>query len=121
MTSTAIPRRSRPITVIGLGADGLAGLPEHTRALVLAAGTILGGPRHLALLPEVTGQVRVPWPSPLRAGLPGVLAEHAEVDLVALASGDPLVSGIAGTLIDLLGADSVRPEPAWAGPTSASR
>lgn len=98
------------MTVVGLGADGLDGLPERLRAVVLAAPVVLGGPRHLALLPEVPGQVREPWPSPLRAGLPALLERHPEC--VALASGDPLVSGVATTLVELLGADAVRVEPA---------
>jgi precorrin-6Y C5,15-methyltransferase (decarboxylating) len=52
-------------------------------------------------VPSVDGQVRVPWPSPLSAGLPSLLAEYAGRPVVALASGDPLVSGIASTLLDL--------------------
>jgi len=38
----------------------------------------------------------------LAAGLPALLSEYAGRSVVALASGDPLVSGIASTLLDLV-------------------
>ncbi|WP_235561909.1 precorrin-6y C5,15-methyltransferase (decarboxylating) subunit CbiE [Marmoricola sp. Leaf446] len=107
MTSGARPR----VTAVGLGADGWDGLPERLREVVASAPVVLGGQRHLDLLPPVAGQVREPWPSPLRDGLPALLARHSGA-VVALASGDPLVSGIGSTLVDLLGADAVRVEPA---------
>ncbi|MDQ1104722.1 precorrin-6y C5,15-methyltransferase (decarboxylating) subunit CbiE [Nocardioides zeae] len=104
---------SRPVvTVVGIGADGWPGVPERLRRIVVAAEVLLGGERHLALVPPVDAQVRTPWPRPLRAGLPDLLADHAGRRVVALASGDPLVSGIGTTLVDLLGADAVRVEPA---------
>lgn len=104
---------SRPVvTVVGIGADGWPGVPERLRSLVASAEVLLGGERHLALVPPVAGQVRAAWPRPLRAGLPGLLDEHAGRRVVALASGDPLVSGIGTTLVDHLGADAVRIEPA---------
>lgn len=100
------------LTVVGLGADGWPGVPERLRALVLRAEVLLGGARHLALVPPVAGQVRTAWPSPLREQLPRLLQEYDDRRVVVLASGDPLVSGIGSTLIDLLGADRVRIEPA---------
>lgn len=90
------------LTVVGVGADGWEGLPGPSRSLVLGASVLLGGARHLDLVPAVEGQVRRPWPSPLRAGLPDLLASlPADGGVVALASGDPLVSGIATTLQDV--------------------
>ncbi|MFT4010681.1 MAG: precorrin-6y C5,15-methyltransferase (decarboxylating) subunit CbiE [Nocardioidaceae bacterium] len=108
------------VTVVGIGADGWDGLPEHLRERVLAARVLLGGKRHLDLVPMRSSQQRLPWPSPLREQLPllidRMLGEQG-VDLgagpiVALASGDPLVSGIGSTLIELLGADRVEIVPA---------
>lgn len=99
------------IIVVGIGADGWNGVPERLRQAVLDASVVLGGRRHLALLPDVPGQRREPWPSPLREGLPGLLDELGDRPMVALASGDPLVSGIGTTLLDLLGSDRVRVEP----------
>jgi precorrin-6Y C5,15-methyltransferase (decarboxylating) len=102
----------RRITVVGIGADGWAGLPERLRERVVAATTLLGGRRHLELVPPVQGQRREPWPSPLREGLPGLLGALPEGEVVALATGDPMVSGIGTTLVDLLGPDAVVVEPA---------
>lgn len=99
------------VTVVGIGADGWAGLPNTSRTLVTDAEVLLGGERHLGLVPDVAGQVRRPWPRPLD-GLADLLADHSEQRVVALASGDPLVSGIGTTLIDLLGPDRVTVVPA---------
>ena len=48
----------------------------------------------------------------MRERLPALLAGLADARVVALASGDPLVAGIGGTLIAALGADQVRIHPA---------
>lgn len=97
MSSTRVPTE---IVVVGIGADGFSGLPSSSRDLVLGASVLWGGSRHLTLVPAVSGQERVPWPSPLAAGLPGLLSEYAGRPVVALASGDPLVSGIATMLLE---------------------
>lgn len=100
------------MTVVGIGADGWAGLAEPLRELVLEAAVLLGGQRQLALVPAKPGQRRQPWPSPLREQLPDLLADLGEGPIVALASGDPLVSGIGSTLIELLGRERVIIHPA---------
>ncbi|MCW2738499.1 precorrin-6y C5,15-methyltransferase (decarboxylating) subunit CbiE [Nocardioides sp.] len=97
MSSTGVPTE---IVVVGIGADGFSGLSPASRDLVLGASVLWGGARHLSLVPAVSGQERVPWPSPLSSGLPGLLSEYAGRSVVALASGDPLVSGIATTLLE---------------------
>jgi precorrin-6B C5,15-methyltransferase / cobalt-precorrin-6B C5,C15-methyltransferase len=100
------------VVVVGIGADGWPGVPERLRARIVEAEVVLGGRRHLDLLPDVPGQVREPWPSPLRDGLVPMLTRYAGHGVVALASGDPLVSGIGSTLVELLGAEAVEIEPA---------
>lgn len=79
---------------------------------MLDAEVLLGGTDQLDLVPDVDRQVREAWPSPLRDGLPAVLRRYADRRVVALASGDPLLSGIGTTLVDLLGPDAVTVEPA---------
>jgi precorrin-6Y C5,15-methyltransferase (decarboxylating) len=100
------------VSVVGITADGILAAPD----VVARAAVVIGGSRHLAMLADLPdarpGQRRVPYPAPLRAGLPALLEEYADADVVALASGDPLVSGVGGTLIDLLGPDRVRIHPA---------
>jgi precorrin-6Y C5,15-methyltransferase (decarboxylating) len=100
------------LTVVGIGADGWEGLNPLASKAILDAEVVLGGARHLGLMPPVDGQLRIPWPAPLRPALPALLASYDGRRVVALASGDPLVSGIGSTLIDLLGAARVRILPA---------
>src|SRR6266545_4838464 len=88
--------RSRPrLLVVGVVADGWPGIPDRLRDRILAADVVLGGARHLDLLPQLDGQVRERWPSPLRAGLPALVQRYVGRRVVVLASGDPFVSGIA--------------------------
>ena len=101
------------IIVVGMGADGWDGLSASARAWLEDAPVVLGGRRHLDLLPAIPHQRREPWPTPLREGLPQLLDSLGPAThVVALASGDPLVSGVATTLIDLLGPDHVTVVPA---------
>ena len=100
------------IEVVGIGAAGWTSLGARERDLVLAAARVLGGPRHLDLLPDVPGQQRTAWPSDLRGALPELVAGDEGRDVVVLASGDPLLAGVGSTLVDLLGAQAVRVHPA---------
>ncbi len=82
------------VTVVGVGADGWSGLAEPARAALAEAEVVLGGARQLALVPPELPGRRVAWPSPMMPALPGLLAEHASVRLVVLASGDPMFHGV---------------------------
>ena len=109
------------IDVVGLGDAGWDALDGQAQALVRDARVLLGGRRHLDLVPARPGQDRRPWPSPLRAGLTDLLAE-VDADaggVVALASGDPLRAGIATSLVDLFGSENVRTHPALSSDTLA--
>lgn len=99
------------VDVVGVGADGWAGLAGRARELIIGAGVLVGSPRQLDLMPESPDQQRLPLPTPLRPGLPALLDLLAGRATVVLASGDPLVYGIAATLIDLVGAHRVRVHP----------
>ena len=91
------------VTVVGIGADGWAGLAEPGRAAVRAAEVVLGGPRQLELVAGHTKAEPRRWPSPMLPALPGLFAELAGHRLCVLASGDPLFHGIGATLAQLLG------------------
>lgn len=108
------------IDVVGLGDGGLPEVPDTARRLVLGARVLLGGRRHLDLVPAVAAQERHAWPMPLPTALPGLLVRVGacaarptdETGVVVLASGDPLLSGMGTTLVRLLGAEAVRVHPA---------
>jgi precorrin-6Y C5,15-methyltransferase (decarboxylating) len=110
-------REKSLITVVGIGADGWAGLSESARAAISGAEVVFGGPRQLAYLPE--SAPKVPWPSPLLPALDGLLAEHAGRRVCVLASGDPLLSGIGTTLVKRLGIEDVEILPALSSVTLA--
>ena len=65
------------ITVVGIGADGWAGLGERGRDAVRAAEVVLGGPRQLELVAGHTKAEPRPWPSPMLGALPGLFTELA--------------------------------------------
>jgi precorrin-6Y C5,15-methyltransferase (decarboxylating) len=116
VASDAAVTGDRPIAVVGIGADGWAGLPETGRAVVRDCDVLMGSTRQLALIPPGRAR-RVSWPSPLLPALPGLLAAHADVTVCVLASGDPMFYGIGVTLARLVGAQRLRVLPA---PSSAA-
>ncbi|HEV7808822.1 MAG TPA: precorrin-6y C5,15-methyltransferase (decarboxylating) subunit CbiE [Solirubrobacteraceae bacterium] len=104
---------SSRIVVVGIGADGWAGLGERARAAILAADELVGSPRQLALLPDhVQASRRRPWPSPMDPLL-DELAARTDNTTCVLASGDPMLHGIGATLARRLGAQrlDVHPHP----------
>ena len=100
------------IAVVGIGADGWDGLPESSRRALRTADVLIGAPRQLDLLPgdHCPGE-RIPWPSPLRPAVPGLLAAHRGRAIAVLASGDPSFYGIGRTLAETVGADRLRIHP----------
>lgn len=93
------------LSVVGIGEDGLAGLAPAARTLVDSAEVLIGGERHLAMVPE-NGAERRTWPSPLSE-----LAEHIpEIRgrrVCVLATGDPMFFGIGTTLARSVPADEM--------------
>lgn len=85
------------LSIIGLGEDGVEGLSPAARALLEGAEAVFGGARHLALAAGHLSGSAHPWPSPMLAGLPALLARRGRPTAV-LASGDPFCFGIGATL-----------------------
>ncbi|GAA3447171.1 precorrin-6y C5,15-methyltransferase (decarboxylating) subunit CbiE [Planomonospora venezuelensis] len=104
------------VTVVGIGADGWAGLAQAARRELHAAEVLMGSARQLALVPEPTAE-RVVWPSPLLPALPALMAAQQGRRVCVLASGDPMFHGIGTTLVRLLGPERIRVLPA---PSSVS-
>ncbi|GIG88521.1 precorrin-6Y C5,15-methyltransferase [Plantactinospora endophytica] len=97
--------------MVGIGADGWAGLGEAGRRALRAAEVVVAGRRQLDLLPEDLPAQRMSWPSPLLPALPGLLDTHADRRLCVLASGDPMWFGIGGRIVELVGPDRVEVLP----------
>lgn len=96
------------IVVVGIGADGMAGLAETSRTELQRATVIYGSRRQLDLLDDTVAATRREWPSPMLPALQTSLDGHNEDDIHVVASGDPLLHGIGGTLIRLHGAENVK-------------
>ncbi|MFE7465963.1 precorrin-6y C5,15-methyltransferase (decarboxylating) subunit CbiE [Streptomyces sp. NPDC057499] len=103
--------RPAPVAVVGIGADGWAGLTDAARAELTGAQVLIGAERQLDLLPPSCHGRRVTWPSPLRPAVPGLLAAHTGSSVAVLASGDPMFYGIGRALTEVLGADRLRVLP----------
>ncbi len=91
------------LTIVGIGEDGWAGLSELARRALSSAAHIIGPPRHLALLPPLTGAVEE-WPVPFADGIPLVLRQRGRAT-VMLASGDPFWFGAGSSVTGALQAD----------------
>ena len=87
------------VTVVGIGADGWPGLAPPARTALEKAAVVLGGRRHLDLLPDTVTDEREPWPTPLMPALPGLLDRFARAELVVLASGDPMFFGVGAAVL----------------------
>ncbi len=84
------------LTIVGLGEDGLDGLPPASRAALETAEVVIGPPRHLALVPDLAAET-LEWPAPFADGLPLLLGLRGR-RAAALVSGDPFWFG-AGSAI----------------------
>lgn len=105
------------VTVVGIGADGTAGLSPAAEGALRAAEVVMGSTRQLAALGDGVAAERLSWPSPMLDALPSLLAENADRQVCVLASGDPMFFGVGGTLVRLLGPERVHVIP---HPSSAS-
>jgi precorrin-6Y C5,15-methyltransferase (decarboxylating) len=98
------------LTVIGIGADGIASLRAEARAAVADAEVLVGGARHLAFVPESTPE-RIAWESPIAATVERIAALKGR-RVVVLASGDPMEFGVGATLSRRFGPSEMRVLPA---------
>ncbi len=108
----------RAVTVVGIGADGCAGLSSRAAGAVAAADVLAGGERHLAVFPQFRGE-RVLLGGDLPGAVERIAALANEHAVCVLASGDPLLFGVAARLVARLGAEHVEilPQPSsvqWA-------
>lgn len=82
--------------IVGIGEDGINGLSPAARAVVERAEVLVGGVRHLAMIPDGAAE-KLSWTRPLPATFPELAARRGR-RVVVLASGDPMWFGIGATL-----------------------
>ena len=85
------------LSVVGIGEDGLLGLSPIARSLLDRAQVVVGGTRHLAMLPTDDTREQLLWKSPLQATVDDIIRRRGE-SVCVLASGDPMCHGIGVTL-----------------------
>jgi precorrin-6Y C5,15-methyltransferase (decarboxylating) len=92
------------LVILGIGDDGLAGLTEPARRLVMSADVILGAPSTLTLVESAPGRKQ-----PLEPEMSVALRQVREAlccrNPVLVSGGDPLFYGVARYLCDRLGKD----------------
>ena len=94
------------IVVVGIGADGMSGLAQASRAELYRATVVYGSRRQLDLLDDSVTATRRAWPTPMLPALRALL-DGADGDVHVVASGDPLLHGVGTSLIRLYGAEQV--------------
>jgi precorrin-6Y C5,15-methyltransferase (decarboxylating) len=105
------------LCVIGIGEDGWDDLSADARDLLYESEIVLGGERHLKMLPKDWEGERIVWSSPIREAVSEIVSwrpeDSASVQKVAImASGDPLCYGIATKLLRHLPIEEIWIKPA---------
>jgi len=105
------------LRIIGIGEDGWDDLAADSKELLYEAEIVLGGERHLKMIPEDWEGERIVWPSPIRDAVTKIVSwrptESGSGKIVAvMASGDPLCYGIAAKLLRHLPIEEIWIKPA---------
>ncbi|MFN6537877.1 MAG: precorrin-6y C5,15-methyltransferase (decarboxylating) subunit CbiE [Nostoc sp. EkiNYC01] len=85
------------LSIVGIGEDGLQGLSAIALFLIEQAKVIVGGDRHLAMLPSDDQREKIVWASPISTSVEEIIKRRGE-SICVLASGDPMCYGIGVTL-----------------------
>ena len=97
--------KERWLAVVGVGEDGIDGLPPAARQLVAQAKFVVGGKRHLKLAGPPAAQT-LAWPTPIESALDAIEAHRGQPACV-LASGDPFFFGVGTMLMRRFAADEM--------------
>ncbi len=106
------------LSIIGIGEDGLDGLTPAAKTLLDTAKILIGGERHLAMVPD-DGRERRAWPSPIRTLIPEIEALRGQ-RICVLATGDPMHFGVGTTLLRGIPASEVTIVPGRSALTMAT-
>ena len=85
------------LAIIGIGEDGLSGLSSIARSLIDTAEILVGGDRHLDMLPADV-RSRLVWAFPIELTIQQIISCRGK-SVCVLASGDPRWFGIGTTLL----------------------
>jgi precorrin-6Y C5,15-methyltransferase (decarboxylating) len=89
---------TRWLSIVGIGEDGVEGLSAAARTLVESADLLIGGERHLAMVPVEEDQERIAWAAAQLLAQADGIAQYRGRPTCVLASGDPMWFGIGATL-----------------------
>ena len=93
--------------IIGIGEEGFAALSTDAKQLIETADYIIGGARHLAMLPDNLTAQASKWLSPFEDNIAHIQQLQGQ-NTVILASGDPLYFGVGRLLLENFAHDEVR-------------
>jgi precorrin-6Y C5,15-methyltransferase (decarboxylating) len=85
------------LSIVGIGEDGLKGLSSVGQNLLSLASAIVGGERHLAMLPPDDPREKLLWTAPIEHSINEIIRRRGQAVCV-LASGDPMCYGVGVTL-----------------------
>jgi len=105
------------LRIIGIGEDGWNDLNANARDLLYESEIVLGGDRHLKMIPDDWEGRRIVWTSPLRDAVSQIVSWRPKnttsvQKVTILASGDPLCYGIATKLLQHLSIEEIWIKPA---------
>ena len=105
------------LCVIGIGEDGWDDLSADARDFLYESEIVLGGERHLKMLPKEWEGERIVWSSPIREAVSKIVSWRPEDSesaqkVAIMASGDPLCYGIATKLLRHLPIEEIWIKPA---------
>ncbi|MBD1825655.1 precorrin-6y C5,15-methyltransferase (decarboxylating) subunit CbiE [Cyanobacteria bacterium FACHB-DQ100] len=93
------------LSIVGIGDDGIDGVASIARSRIEQAEILVGGDRHLAMLPA-DSRPRIRWTSPIEDSIQKLLSYRGR-SVCVLASGDPMCYGIGATLVRRIAIDEM--------------
>ena len=84
------------LSLIGIGEEGYESLSSAARLIVDNADIIVGGHRHLAMIPKGK-KIFLPWKRPIHSSMDDLI-QYRDREVCVLATGDPFCYGV-GNLI----------------------
>jgi precorrin-6B C5,15-methyltransferase / cobalt-precorrin-6B C5,C15-methyltransferase len=98
----------KSLSIIGIGEDGIDGLNNIAISILNQAQIIVGGERHLAMLPPEDIREKIAWKSPFNSSIQEIINRRGEgKSICILASGDPMCYGVGAAIIKHISIDEI--------------